>query len=931
MEQFNPMSNPTDVPRSRNTNPPPAEPASWQIPPSALQPKKRTEKLDKSESRIAVNPYDTEAWLMLLSEVMARGDVERVRETFERFLKLFPSSARHWIQFVEFELKNNCLDRAEDIFRRCLRPTPSVELWKYYLNYVRRKTTGDKSSSLTPEAREVLTKTYEFVLNHVGLDKDSGNIWSDYLFFLKTGEANSTWEESQKMDLMRRTYQKAICIPINNVEHIWKDYDQFENGLNKITAKKFLHERSASYMTARTALRELREITDSINKSILPVPPKWTKVELQQLDHWKRWIAWEKSNPLALEDKSALAQRITFVYRQAMLYMRYYPEIWYDAASYWVEIGKEDEAVTMLKNGMEIMPTSFLLHFYYTELQEQRQKSAEARSAFESLISHLNSEIERIEESAEEAIANVNKAGEAAKEEFSGMELDGHKRRSASILESTKDPLLSVPSICRIRKDQSVAVKVFELGLRSFGDNPEYVAQYLDFLVQLNDDNNTHALFERSLLALPIEKSKIIWDKFGDYVTNYSDLASMRRLDQRRAEKYPDETDIERFASRYSYLDVNIIMKQEVGGKPSSSLNVKKRFQPPLLSSPPTTPPSTHMEDEGTSRRALLDSVNPEKYPRPDFRQWVAYKPTAEQLRRPYFPQPQTSNVPPGVAGQSLGPQPPGGGVGAGGVSVSNMSISGLPASGAPPSNVMSQGMGLPPNVQGIPGTTGAAPAQQIQQLTPVVLKRATNGMLLPEAIVNFLNILPPASVFNGPTLNPIDLIDVIHNSSIPLPPSTALPGQPALPLPTSQLVTPSHNIASHALAPPSHMSSSHGMQTTHRVSPPVREGRYEGNVTGVGGRYGEGRVYERGEGGRGAGGQRGNRGEFFGKQMRNNQQSSRGRGGVDGAPPSYGPSGSKRRRRDFDAEDEFSGGRGGEWGAGGGRGDTEFKRRQGN
>ena len=29
---------------------------------------------------------------MLLSEVLARGDVERVRETFERFLKLFPSS-----------------------------------------------------------------------------------------------------------------------------------------------------------------------------------------------------------------------------------------------------------------------------------------------------------------------------------------------------------------------------------------------------------------------------------------------------------------------------------------------------------------------------------------------------------------------------------------------------------------------------------------------------------------------------------------------------------------------------------------------------------------------------------------------------------------------------------------------------------------------
>jgi hypothetical protein len=51
---------------------------------------------------------------------------------------------------------------------------------------------------------------------------------------------------------------------------------------------------------------------------------------------------------------------------------------------------------------------------------------------------------------------------------------------------------------------------------------------------------DTHALFERSLLTLPVEKSKIIWDKFGDYVTNYSDLASMKSLDQRRAEKYPD-------------------------------------------------------------------------------------------------------------------------------------------------------------------------------------------------------------------------------------------------------------------------------------------------------------------------------------------------------------------------------------------------------
>ena len=41
-----------------------------------------------------------------------------------------------------------------------------------------------------------------------------------------------------------------------------------------------------------------------------------------------------------------------------------------------------------------------------------------------------------------------------------------------------------------ISKDQGIAGKIFELGLKKFGDTPEYVAQYLDFLIQLNDENS---------------------------------------------------------------------------------------------------------------------------------------------------------------------------------------------------------------------------------------------------------------------------------------------------------------------------------------------------------------------------------------------------------------------------------------------------------
>lgn len=93
----------------------------------------------------------------------------------------------------------------------------------------------EKGSAGSSQARTTVASTYEYVLNHIGLDKDAGTIWSDYLFFLKTGETSGTWEEQQKMDVMRKAYQKAICIPLNNVELIWKEYDQFENSLNKVT------------------------------------------------------------------------------------------------------------------------------------------------------------------------------------------------------------------------------------------------------------------------------------------------------------------------------------------------------------------------------------------------------------------------------------------------------------------------------------------------------------------------------------------------------------------------------------------------------------------------------------------------------------------------------------------------------------------------
>ena len=44
-----------------------------------------------------------------------------------------------------------------------------------------------------PQTRDTVRKAFEFALNHVGQDKDSADIWAEYIQFVKQGEvANAT-------------------------------------------------------------------------------------------------------------------------------------------------------------------------------------------------------------------------------------------------------------------------------------------------------------------------------------------------------------------------------------------------------------------------------------------------------------------------------------------------------------------------------------------------------------------------------------------------------------------------------------------------------------------------------------------------------------------------------------------------------------------
>lgn len=339
---------------------------------------------------------------------------------------------------MESEL--NELFRLEQIFNRTLLTLPSVNLWSVYLDYVRRR--NPLTTDTSGQARQVISSAYDLALQYVGMDKDGGNIWTDYVEFIRSGPGSvggSGWQDQQKMDLLRKAYQKAICVPTQAVNSLWKEYDQFEMGLNKLTGRKFLQEHSPSYMTARSSYTELQNITRELVRTSLarlpPVAGAEGDVEYaQQVDIWKRWIAWEKEDPLVLkeEDAAAFKARVVYVYKQALMTLRFLPEIWFDAAEFCFSNDMEKDGNDFLTQGIEANPESCLLSFKRADRlevtsdseQDSAKRAEKVREPYDTLLDALyglyakakereTQDVSRIEE----AFAKQNPGGQSQSNE----------------------------------------------------------------------------------------------------------------------------------------------------------------------------------------------------------------------------------------------------------------------------------------------------------------------------------------------------------------------------------------------------------------------------------------------------------------------------------------------------------------------------------
>lgn len=189
-------------------------------------------------------------------------------------------------------------------------------------------------------------------------------------------------------------------------------------------------------MTAKSASLQLDRKTAKLNRTSLPrLPPlpgfAGDQEYKEQVDLWKQLIQWEKEDPLVLkeEEPEAYKQRILYAYKQALMALRFWPEMWVNAAEWCFEnnIHKDgsDMGLKFLSDGIEANPESVLLALKLgdrTEMTHPLGDTEDAKEAriqairkpYDGVLDTLYKMMQKLKEREKKEVAQIEKSASLA-------------------------------------------------------------------------------------------------------------------------------------------------------------------------------------------------------------------------------------------------------------------------------------------------------------------------------------------------------------------------------------------------------------------------------------------------------------------------------------------------------------------------------------
>ena len=435
-----------------------------------------------------------------------------------------------------------------------------MDLWKLYLKYTR------ETKSNQPNFREKMAQAYNFALEKIGLDINSNAIWIDYINFLRSVETAGSYAESQRIVGVRRMFQKVIVTPVKDLDTLWKDYCQFESSVNQVLAKKMQEDKQKDYQNARRVAKEYEVITKGINKNALAVRPRNNAEDNRQLELWKKYIEWEKDNPLRVEDLPMVMKRVMFAYEQCLLCCALHPEVWIDAAQYLQEsarlVSEKGNDASNKTLGVEVsslferalsfgLHNCLLIYFCYADFEEQNKQFDKVHEIYKKALAIPDNEVTlvyiqymRFVRRAE-GLASLRKVFRLARQD---ERVKYHAYIYVALVES------------HFNRASVVPMRILSMAFEKFKDQMDFVTRFVNFSIHPHDTSTMRIFFERVLTSnLSPDQATEVWDRFAELESNLGDLASILQLEKRRLPHLPDYLPNKLFAlliDRFRFLDL---------------------------------------------------------------------------------------------------------------------------------------------------------------------------------------------------------------------------------------------------------------------------------------------------------------------------------------------------------------------------------------
>uniref|UniRef100_A0A914PND0 Suppressor of forked domain-containing protein n=1 Tax=Panagrolaimus davidi TaxID=227884 RepID=A0A914PND0_9BILA len=600
------------------------------------------------ERRIELNPFDVDAWNLLLRESSARP-IDQARIFYEKLVTQFPNAGRYWKAYIEHELRAKNIENVEKLFERCLFKVLHIDLWKSYVYYM-KETKGH-----LPDFREQVVEAFDCAIDRVGIDIQASQIYLEYIQFLKNVEVVGQYAENQKVSAVRKVYQKAFSTPVLNLDGIWQDYCTFEKAVNVNLAEKLIADRVKEYQHVKKVLKQMEQIMQGLNRQAISVPPRGTVAEQKQVDLWRKYIAFEKTNPLRTEEVGLKAKRVIYAYDQALLSLGYHADIWYESACFHEKIVVElkergdltvaetiEQETSKLYNRATsgLMKDTPLIHFAHADFEETKGNYDMAKVIYDKLINFENSDPTL----AYIMLMNFVRRTEgvrAARQIFQRARNDKRCQFHIYIAGALMEFHCS--------KDANVAQKIFDHGLKQYGNIPEFATAYVDFLTHVNDDNNTRVVIERLLESHEISTELRIdmWDRYLDLETRVGNATSLHKVDMARRQAL-NETYEDRQAlflvDRFKFLNLWPCTSDQLKLMGYNKINRLNSGNSTTAATNPATN-SRYMNQAGPRMNVNLEISG---YPRPDTNQMLAFKaasrstPSFHPVTGGTFPPPRT-------------------------------------------------------------------------------------------------------------------------------------------------------------------------------------------------------------------------------------------------------------------------------------------------